>query len=398
MTIFSLALRNLARRPGRTALLAAIITVTTAVLFASFLVVRGIGRALATGTARLGADILIVPAAAEAEARAALLSGEPTHFLLDSGVLERARAVAGVEVATPQLFIKPRGVSCCGRSDAFLIAFEPSSDLTIAPWLARNLGRPLGPKEIVTGSGIPAFPGDVIPFFGTLFTVAAVMEPTGMDILDRSVFLSMDAARRMADSSAALSPEPLRLPPGEASAVLVRVAPGLSPDRVAIGLEHAIPGVKTITASAVVTAVKQQTAGIVRILSGVGIALTVVLVLVQGLAVSLTVSERRRELGLIRAMGADRRQAARVIVSESLLLAALAGAAGIGLGLFVSRLLAGLPVPGIRLAHLAPSGLSLVLSAAAALALLLVTALAAAALPVRSITGRDPYEAIRSGA
>jgi len=397
MTVLSIALRNLARNPARTALLAAIIAVTTAVLFASFLFARGISHALRNGAARLGADIVVVPEQAEAQARSALLSGEPTAFLLDRNVLVRVRAVAGVSQATPQLFIKPRTVTCCGRSDVFLIAFDPATDMTVVPWLDRNLGRQLARSEILTGSGIPAFPGDRIPFFGTVFTVAAAMEPTGMDILDRSVFMSFDAALRMAADSSVLSPAPLTLDRDRPSAVLVRVTPGASPDRIAITLEHDIPGIRTLTAGMVVTSVKQQTEGVVRILAGVGIVLAVVLVLVQGLAVSLIVSERRRELGLLRAMGATRRQLASLINAESLLLAAGAGSAGLALGFLLSRILAGLPLQGLRLPHLALPASTMLLSAAAVLFLLLATALMASAIPVRSIGAADPYDAIRSG-
>lgn len=398
MTLLSIALRNLARKPIRTILLAAIIAATTAVLFSSFLFARSISQALRTGASRLGADILVVPEGAADRARSAFLTGEPTHFLLSRDVLGQARTVAGVEQATPQLFIKPRAVSCCGRSDVFLIAFDPATDMTVLPWLSRHVGRPLGTAEIVTGSGIPAFPGDVIPFFGTVFTVAAVMEPTGMDILDRSVFMTMDAAHRMAANSRALSPEPLDLPRERASAVLVRVAPGASPDRVAITLEHEIPGVRTLTTAAVVTAVKQQTAGVVSILIGAAAVLVIVALLVQGLAVSLSVSERRRELGLLRAMGATRRQAGRLILTEALLLAAFSGTAGVILGLLISRLLAALPLQGLKLPHLALPFPYLVLAAAASLSILFVSTLVAAALPVRSIGAADPYDAIRSDA
>ncbi|MGW8161440.1 MAG: hypothetical protein ACWGN1_04255, partial [Desulfobulbales bacterium] len=75
-------------------------------------------------------------------------------------------------------------------------------------------------------------PGMQIPFFGTIFTVVGNMEPTGMKFFDQSIFMTMDAAYKMAADSKEKSLQPITIDRGKISAVLVQVAPDISPDRV----------------------------------------------------------------------------------------------------------------------------------------------------------------------
>src|SRR5574342_2221 len=148
MNIPYVALNNLKRKPTRTWLLFGIVAVVSCTLFAATLFLKSINNALRIGTYRLGADILVVPENAENKAKTALLSGEPTHFLMDRSILDRVKGVEGVKSASPQLFIKPTSFTCCFKVDVFLVAFDPASDFTGGPWLEKNLNSALGTNEI----------------------------------------------------------------------------------------------------------------------------------------------------------------------------------------------------------------------------------------------------------
>src|SRR5512140_2283610 len=201
MNIPYVALKNLKRKLTRTWLLFAIVAVVSCTLFSATLFLKSINNALMIGTYRLGADILVVPESAENKAKSALLSGEPTQFLMDRSILDRVKAIEGVKNATPQLFVKPTSFTCCFNVDVFLVAFDPETDFTVKPWLERHLNRKLGPDEIITGRSVPVITGDTIPFFGSSFRVAGTMEATGMDFFDRAVFMSLDGAYKMAENS-----------------------------------------------------------------------------------------------------------------------------------------------------------------------------------------------------
>ena len=58
-------------------------------------------------------------------------------------------------------------------------------------------------------------------------------------------------------------------------------------------------------------------------------------------ALALAVFERTRELGMLRAVGLERRQLRRMIRNESVVIALIGGVTGIGLGLVLAAIVAG---------------------------------------------------------
>ncbi len=396
MNIVYVSLKNLKRKLTRTWLLFAIVTVVACTLFSATLFLKSINNALKIGTYRLGADILVVPESAQKEAKSALLSGEPTQFLMDRSILDRVRAIDGVKNATPQLFVKPTSFTCCFNVDVFLVAFDPETDFTVKPWLEKNLNRKLGLDEIITGRSVPVIPGDKIPFFGTTFTVAGTMEATGMDFFDRAVFMSLDAAYRMAEESTKRAVQPIEIGRDKISTVLVQIKDDLTPDRVAIRIEHDISGVKALVSDTIISTVRKQLAGLIRAILIISVILWVIVLLIMAFAFYMIVNERRREIGLLRAMGANRGHIAAILLNEATMLSSAGGAAGILLGYGILFSFKNLMLHYLRLPYLFPSVPQLVTLTVVALFFSIVTGLLAALLPSLAVLKVEPYEAIRS--
>lgn len=396
MNIPYVALKNLKRKPTRTLLLFAIVAVVSCTLFSATLFLKSINNALKIGTYRLGADILVVPENAEKSAKAALLSGEPTSFLMDKSVLDRVKKIEGVKSATPQLFIKPTSFTCCFNVDVFLVAFDPETDFTVKPWLEKHLSRKLAMNEIITGRELPVITGDNLPFFGTTFVVAGTMEPTGMDFFDRSAFMSLDAAYKMAADSKMKAVQPLEIGQDKISTALVQVSEDFTPDRVAIRIEHDVPGVKALVSDTVISTVRKQLSGLIHAIVIISGILWVIVLLIMAFAFYMIVSERRREIGLLRAMGGNRRQIATLILTEAALLSISGGAAGTILGFTLLMSFKNLMIHYLKLPYLFPSLFELLLLSAGALSFSLVTGLLSAFLPSFAVIKTEPYEAIRS--
>jgi putative ABC transport system permease protein len=396
MNLPYVSLRNLQRKVTRTTLLFGIVLVVSCTLFGATLFLRSIDNALRIGTYRLGADILVVPESAETKAKAALLSGEPTQFLMKSSVLEQVRSIEGVKVATPQLFLKPTSFTCCFDVDVFLVAFDPSTDFTVRPWAEKHLARKLGPNEVITGREIPVVLGDSVPFFGTFFQVAGTMEPTGMDFFDRAAFVSLDSAYKMAEDSASQAVQRIDLERGAISTVLVQVDPSLTPERVAIRIEHDVPGVKALVSDKVISTVRTQLSGLIQAIVAISVVLWGIVLLIMAFAFFMIVSERRREIGLLRAMGASRRHVAGILLTEASLLSVGGGAAGIALGFGLLLSFRELVLRQLRLPYLFPPPRELVLLTVGALAFSLATGVLSALLPSLSVIRMEPYDAIRS--
>jgi putative ABC transport system permease protein len=118
--------------------------------------------------------------------------------------------------------------------------------------------------------------------------------------------------------------------------------------------------------------------GISLLVGGVGI-LTIM---------SIAVNERTGEIGLLRAMGVERSHVLALFLGEAVILAAIGGLAGLGLGVGGSWL-CGMLIPALP-AHTSWS------YAAAAELLAVVVGLLAGVLPARRAAGLHPVEALRA--
>lgn len=397
MNILSLAVKNLRRKIMRTVLLLLAVTVVTGTLFSATLFITSMQNALKIGTYRLGADVLVVPEKHVSEARSALLAGEPTSFYMDKTVLDKVKSVEGVKRASPQLFVKPASFTCCYNVNAFLVAFDPGTDFTITPWLEKNLRKTLVDNEVITGRSMPVIPGDTIPFFGTPFKVVGTMEPTGMKFFDQSVFMTMDAAYRMAEDSKTKSMDPIRIERDRVSAVLVQVQEGFTPERVAIRLEHDIEGIKAIASDEVISTVRKQLGGLIKGILLISAVLWVLALLMMAFAFYMIVNERQRELGLLRSMGAKKKHIFGLIIAEAVLISTVGGIVGLVTGSALLFTFKDLLLHSLKLPYLLPSPLVLVELVAGAVIFSLVTGLLSSLAPAVLASNMEPYDAIRKG-
>jgi len=397
LNIVSFAFKNLRRKIIRSVVLLLAVMVVTGTLFSATLFISSMQNALKLGTYRLGADVLVVPSQYVSEARSALLAGEPQSFYMNRTILDEVMKVEGVKKASAQLFIKPSSFTCCFNVDSFLVAFDPTTDFTITPWLSKHTKAGLGKNEIITGRNIPVIVGDTISFFGTPLKVVGTMEATGMKFFDQGVFMTMDTAYDMAKNSAEKSMQPITIERDKISAVLVQKDDWITPDRLAIRLEHDVDGVKAIASDEVITTVRSQLGGLLKGILAISGVLWVLALLMIGFAFYMIVNERQRELGLLRSMGAKKKHIFRLIITEALILSAVGGVLGLAVGSGLLLAFKDIIVQSLKLPYLLPSPVVLVELVVGAVVFSLLTGLLASYLPARAASAMEPYEAIRKG-
>ncbi|MDA8088653.1 MAG: ABC transporter permease [Nitrospiraceae bacterium] len=397
LNIVSLAIKNIRRKVIRSILLLLAVTVVTGTIFSATLFIYSMRNALKIGTYRLGADVLVVPDKYESQARAALLAGKPQSFFMDRSVLDKVKRVEGVKDVSSQLFIKPANLSCCFNVDTFLVAFDPKTDFTVAPWLANHLGKPLSGNEVIIGRAVPVAIGDSIPFYGTSFKVMGTMESTGMNFFDKSVFMTMDAAYNMAEASKVKAMEPITIGRNQISAVLVKAAEGYSPDRVAIKIENAIPGIKAIASDQVVSTVRKQLSGLLKGIVAASFIIWILALLMMGFAFYMIVNERQRELGLMMAMGAKKHHIFGLIINEAVWISLPGGILGLTAGSALIYTFKDLLLESLKLPYLLPPTSTLLELVAGAVVFSVLTGLLASLIPAALASRMEPYEAIRKG-
>src|SRR6476646_2384957 len=164
-----LAVQNLSRRRERAILLALAVAVGGGALFTALILRQALENSIATGLARMGADLLVVPEEATPNITAALLTIAPMPHVLSPAIVEQITSLPGVERVAPQRYhALPMGSDSHGQQD--LIAFDPANDFTITPWLQTKLERPFQTGDLIVGGRRDETVGSTINLFGTSFT------------------------------------------------------------------------------------------------------------------------------------------------------------------------------------------------------------------------------------
>lgn len=239
-----------------------------------------------------------------------------------------------------------------------------TDDVVVDP----SLGLAVGDTAVLSHGGIPHE-----------YTVTGIAEPTATSVDDPQVFLSDTALD-------ALWPHP-----GMVDLVAVQTEQGTDAATLATEIRSAIPGVVTYTgiqrgdaenldaatARATLTALSGSLAGLALVIAMFVVASTL----------SLAVAQRRADIALLRAVGAQPRQIQRLLVGEATLIAGVAAVLAIAPGYALSWLLG----RAFETAQLIPHGFALAISPLPALGAVLLT-VATAALAARAST-RHPSKA-----
>ena len=188
MKNFSLSVKNLVRKPGRTAALALLTALLALAVFGGSVVVLSLRKGLNSLEARLGADIILVPDQAQSKMsfQNMFLQGTTGAFYMDASALEKALEVEGVEKAAPQTFLASLKADCCSINSQ-VIGIEPEKDFTVQPWIARSLTRALGDMDVAVGCKVEAGMGEIIRIYEQRCKVVARLEATGTG-LDTAVY------------------------------------------------------------------------------------------------------------------------------------------------------------------------------------------------------------------
>ncbi|GBE01455.1 macrolide export ATP-binding/permease protein MacB [bacterium BMS3Bbin06] len=399
ISIYGIARRNLRRRVFRSAAILLSVGLVTAVLFSVIYVTSSVQRGLKRSEARLGADIIVVPADAEPRARTVLLSGEPTTFYMDRKIEDMVRAVEGVKGVASEVYLQTAEYAqCCDVSSILLIGFDPEKDFTLVPWLSDRHMSPPSSREVIIGMDVALraySPGSTIKLYGTEFRVKGMLEETGLKFIDNSVFIPFAGVREMIKgSNTKKNVKRLSVGNNRISSVLVQVKPGYDPSSVAAYITEYLPGVRAVVPGRLLSSIRERLSGVIRSVFVLTGAVWIVALVLIGVIFSMIVNERQRELCLLRAMGAKRGDIFRLIMAEALMLSLIGSLSGILCGgvflyFFTETIKATLSSP-----FLLPSMMESLLLTAACILVSLLTGTVAAMFPAFRSMLADPYEAI----
>lgn len=330
MNSIKLAIRNIRGNNVRSLIIFLCVFGVAGFFVATTLIVSGAQNSLQRGLERLGADILVVPQGAESKVETALLMGKPTEVWMSDNYLQKIAGVPGVAKVSPQVYLQSLyGASCCSVSEMFLVVFDPQTDFAVTPWLQRNLGRGLAKNEVIGGSYVFTPPGErFIKLYGNNLTLKGNLEATGTG-LDQTMFMTVETAREISLSSAAMAEKPLSIPDNQISSVMVKVQPGADPHKVSLQVLLDVTGIVPIESPNLFGSFRQQMLGLLDGFLVLLIIAWVLAVILIALVFSLAANERHHEIAVLRAIGATRHYVFRSLLSEAAILALAAGVTGI---------------------------------------------------------------------
>lgn len=335
-----LAWRNVTRRRGQTFITVLITALTVATFVLAHAIFTNLQEGMRLSSTRLGADIIVLPNTVKADAYQTIFTGDPVNLYMSDKVLEEVRTVSEVQVATPQFFTQTLDQSCCSLPKPYrVVGYDPATDFVVSPWIKRaNHGQKFPAKdEVIIGARVDPFLGGKAVILGHVFNEAGIIERTGTGI-DETIFMQIEVARNLAKDSATLQELWKSAPPDHlVSSVLVKVREGANSAVVADKINKLGLGVSASATGKVISNARNQMNAVSSVLIWLWLALAVTAALALIGRFTALARERKRELGMLRAIGGQRSDAFAALLIEALIIVGVGGLVGSFVGVLATQ-------------------------------------------------------------
>jgi putative ABC transport system permease protein len=307
------------------------VALSTGAIFASFIVGRGIQTSMERSFARMGADLIVVPKEAMVNITSALLTVQPTEATFGNDLLEEIAHLDGVAQVAPQTIYHIPIMAAMPEHQANLIAFDPERDITVMPWINERMPRKLQKGDLLSGSRRPESIAEEIEPCNVPATVYGKLGRSGVGPLDESLFATYETVAALAQiKNGSLSPLS-SFKPDKYSAVLVRLAFGATPEQVRFAIAKMV-GIKVVSGPTIVTSTRQTISALLAGMAAFALLMLAGSLILVSLLFSAIIAERRREIGLLRAIGSRRGDILGMLVAEAVFTTGFGGICGIVFG------------------------------------------------------------------
>ena len=355
-----LSLKNLRRKPARTAALIALAAFLSFSIFGGSLVVLSLQNGLKSYEARLGADIVVVPGQARSHGtfESILLGGIPGYFYMDGAYYEKIASREGVAAASPQFYLASTSAGCCSVP-VQLIGFDPETDFVIQPWIQNSYGGSVGDYDLLVGSGINVPDDRTLKFYNIACRVVAQLDETGTG-LDNAVYANMNTIRAMMKGASAEGFRYYDGNPNDAvSSVLIKVADGYRIEDVTNDINIHVRRVEASQARSMVSSIAGGLHHTSRIIGALVAVIWVLAIGILMIAFVMIANERTKEFAVLRVVGASEKQLRRLILTESIMVSGAGALCGVVLSALIVLPFGSLIKKSLDLPYLMP-GMSVV--------------------------------------
>ncbi len=360
-----LAFRNLFQNKTRLMISVGGVSLALLLILALDAIFTGVERQTTAYIDNSGADIFV----AQKDVR----NMHMAFSSLPISVVDQVKAVDGVEDVTPILYLSNMIVVGEERTLAYVIGLPADASMG-APWKMDSgkaipeSGEAIIDRRVAQKSGVEL--GDTVEILAREFTVVGFSEET-TNIVNSIAFIPASDFEAQRGGS------------GVVSYLLVRIQPNVTREAVAARIEDEVDGVTALPRESFsgqeARVVKDMSTDVIAIMNSIGFLIGLA---VMALTVYTAVLSRRREFGVLKALGARNGHLYRAVLAQALMSVLLGFAAGLAFTLLIS---AAVPRLGLNMT-LEVSRASLL---KVGIVSLVITAFSAI-LPIRQIAGLDP--------
>lgn len=332
-----LATRNLKRRQLQSITSVAITAVVIFIFTIAYASIGTIKEGMALSKERLGADCVLVPKYASVKGEDLLFTAAPENIYMDTQVWNHVESLGHYKEITPQFYCQTLSLSCCEPGEAVrIIGFDSKTDFILPPHLKYDTAYN-GDYEIVLGSGFDDnLIGSNYLILGEKFFPTNQLQATGTG-MDDTIFINMDVARRLCKEHFILSKDWVDKDPfSKISVIMVALDDNTSPEMYEKLIQENNVDARLVVTGETIRSMQDQTINLINIFIGIWIALLFVSILSIYSRFSTLARERRKEIGLLGALGVTRKEIFFLIFVECTLVAFVGGLIGVVLGIIVS--------------------------------------------------------------
>jgi len=330
ISLYTIAWKNVSRKLFRNIVVGIAVALLVSLLDFAFLFNNAVKEDIELSSRKLGADIVLVPPEAKELAEDFILESKEKTFYMDQFSYEEVARLPEIDKATYQIYLDTIESGCCSIVEGQVVIFDQDTDFIIKPWLLKGAKQHLDKGEVYIGSYVAEYLGllNTLTLFDKKLTVAGELEETGIG-LDHGLFVRAEDLDMTSPGIAG------QYKPGQISIAFLRLKEGADPEAVARKIVEINPKLGIMTRANIGGGVLNTLRDITKIFSITIIISSALAILLAWSTFTALANERQREVGIIRAIGAQKRHIIKMFLTEAVIISAFGGLFGVLFGHFL---------------------------------------------------------------
>lgn len=398
--MFMLIWNNIARRRTQSTLTVTITALTVLVFVMVMGIFQTVNQGLALSRERLGADAILMPKYSAAKGDDLLFTAIPENIYMPIEVVEQAKSLKGVAAMSPQFYCQTLALGCCDPGEeARIIGYDPETDFILKPYLDDEHKNGINQEQVIVGNAYEDedLVGMNYMILGRVFKVVSVLQPTGTG-MDSTFFMDWRTAQDMCLESEVLRENWTKKDPHDyISVIMIKFEEGTDPDAFIRQVEDSGMECKVLLTGDTISDLQSQLEVTMKVMFALWAASLLIAVLSLIGRFNALAKERKKEIGLLRAIGLKKGQVFGLIIGETCTMALMGGVLGSGIALICMDPVIEMLKNAFKLSPSVWSTSLALLCGAAGVLLAVALGFAAAVTPAWKSASMDPQAAITQG-